>query len=261
MVASKERIGEILLREGAIDQDQLFYALEEHKRTGILTGKIFLRLGMVSENVLSTTLQRQSKGRDIRKLGEVLVEQGIVSQAQMDAALEMSQRTKQKLGTILVKKGFVKEEVLVKILSERLSLQETKLESFNFDPAVMKLLGEEDCKVLKAIPMAIVAGKLQVAMVDPTDLRAIDMIRFKAGLEIQAIMATEKELTEAIERVYRKREHFSVGSKDSLVISLEKMLEAQKLLVEFQEKSLIQQRTMLASIQEMLLVARKSKAS
>jgi len=257
MVAQKVKIGELLLREGIIDQDQLAHALEEHKRSGLLIGKILVRLGMVNEDLLESLLNKQLKSRDSRRLGEILVEQGLVSASQMDAALEMSKRSGQKLGAVLVKKGFLDEDALVEILAERQGIPQIRLDSYDFPQQILTILPEDICRQLRLIPLAVENNKLRIAMVDPSDLKASDIVRFKAGMEVESLMATEKDVLESIERVYRKREPFSRSSKDSLVQSIEKMYEAQKQLVESQEKALVQQRVVLASVQEMLLIARQ----
>ncbi|HSQ43066.1 MAG TPA: hypothetical protein VLM37_12370 [Fibrobacteraceae bacterium] len=259
MAVAKEKIGEILLREGIIDQEQLAHALEEHRRTGILMGKILVGLGMVSEELLLATVAKQTKARDSRKIGELLIERGLVTQEQMETALEMSKRTGQKLGTVLVKKGFVDEHALLDILSMRLEIPQVRLTNYGFSPEAMRLMTEEVCRQFRAVPMEIHGQKVKIAMADPSDMKASDVLRFKIGMDLEPVMATEKEILDAIDRVYHKREPLSPSAKDGVYQALEKMYEAQKNLVALEEKALMQQRTILASVQDLLVVVRKSK--
>jgi len=259
VLSAKVKIGELLLREGIIDPKQLDEALLEHKRSGLLMGKVLVKLGMVSEELLVATINKQLKSRDSRRLGEVVVEDGYITKEQLAQALDMSKTTGQKLGMVLVRKGFLNEDALMEILAARMEIPSAKLADFDFSPEILKILPEEVCQQLRLIPMEKIGNKLNIAMIDPSDLKAVDIVQFKTGCDITAFMATEKDVLESIERVYRKREPFSRVSKDSLVTSIEKMCEAQKLLVEMHEKSLIQQRIVLSSLQEMLLVARQKK--
>lgn len=257
MVTAKIKIGDQLVREGIIDAQQLERAVEEQKRTGKLMGKILVELGLVKEELLVEFLKRQMRARDFRRLGDILVEEGKVTQAQLDATLEMSQRSGQKLGSVLVKKGFLEEQTLVEILSAKLDVASVNLQKTEVAGSVISILPEDICRLFKVIPMGLVGQKLQIAMVDPSDLKAIDIIRFKTGHEIEPFMATETDVLETIDRIYRKREPFNRNSKDSLVASLEKMYEAQKNMVELQEKLMQNQRMVLASLQEMLFVAKQ----
>lgn len=257
MVTAKIKIGDQLVREGIIDAQQLERAVEEQKRTGKLMGKILVELGLVKEELLVEFLKRQMRARDFRRLGDILVEEGKVTQAQLDATLEMSQRSGQKLGSVLVKKGFLEEQALVEILSAKLDVASVNLQKTEVAGSVISILPEDICRLFKVIPMGLVGQKLQIAMVDPSDLKAIDIIRFKTGHEIEPFMATETDVLETIDRIYRKHEPFNRNSKDSLVASLEKMYEAQKNMVDLQEKLMQNQRMVLASLQEMLFVAKQ----
>jgi len=258
MVSAKIKIGEQLMREGIIDLQQLTRAVEEQKKSGALMGKVLVKLGMVKEDLLQEFLERQMRSRDSRRLGEVLVDEHHITQAQLDAALEMSQRSGQKLGHVLVKKGFIAEFDLIKILSAQMNIGSINLDDVDFNSSLMALLSEEDCKLYRVMPIEANTQRLKLAMTDPSDIKAIDIIRFKTSREIEPYMATDKAITEAIERVYRRREHVSRNSKDGMLIALEKMFEAQKLTVDMQEKIMQQQRTILATLQDLLYNARSN---
>jgi type IV pilus assembly protein PilB len=256
MVTAKTKIGDQLVREGIIDAHQLERAVEEQKRTGKLMGKILVEQGLVKEDLLHAFLKKQMRSRDYRRLGDILVEEGKVTRAQLDATLEMSQRSGQKLGSVLVKKGFIEERELVDILAAKLDVRPVNFQETDLPGNVATLLPEELCRMYKVMPMGVEKQKFRIAMVNPSDLKTIDILRFKVGMELEPYMAAEKDLLETIERIYRKHEPFNRNSKDSLVASLEKMYDAQKVMVELQEKLMQNQRMVLASLQEMLYVAK-----
>jgi type IV pilus assembly protein PilB len=141
----------------------------------------------------------------------------------------------------------------LEILAARMEIPSVKLAEFDFSAEITHILPKEICLQLRLIPLEQIGNKLHIAMINPNDLKAIDIVQFKTGCEVTAFMATENDVFECIERVYR----LSKVSKDSMVQSIEKMFEAQKQLIEIHEKSLVQHRIVLTSLQEMLFVARK----
>ncbi len=105
MNQSKVKVGELLLRQGIIDEDQLNHALAEHKRTGILLGKILIRLGIVTEETLTSVLGQQMQFKERKRLGEILLERGFINQEQLDKALEVGRQQGARLGRVLMKLG------------------------------------------------------------------------------------------------------------------------------------------------------------
>ncbi|HPW94288.1 MAG TPA: type II/IV secretion system protein, partial [Fibrobacteraceae bacterium] len=81
---SKANIGELLLRQGIIDEDQLKHAMSEQERTGIMLSKILVRLGMVSEETLTNILGVQMQSTTKMRIGEMLMAQGYITEAQLD---------------------------------------------------------------------------------------------------------------------------------------------------------------------------------
>lgn len=204
---SKANIGELLLRQGIIDEDQLKHALSEQERTGIMLSKILVRLGMVSEDTLTNILGVQMQSTTKMRIGEMLMAQGYITEAQLEKALEQQKVTGQRLGKTLVSLGFMPEEKLIEILSIQFEIPYVSLSNFSFDPEVVKFLSEHVCRGYNVVPLFVNTKEkiLTIAMSDPTNMRVIDIVKFKAQMDIDVVMASEKDVTAAIERLYAER--------------------------------------------------------
>jgi len=202
MNQSKVKVGELLLRQGIIDEDQLNHALAEHKRTGILLGKILIRLGIVSEETLTAVLGQQMQFKERKRLGEILLDRGFINQEQLDKALELGRQQGERLGKVLVKLGYMSEDRLIEILSAQLEIPQIKLDNFNIDSEASRFLPEALCRQYKVMPLYVKDKTLTIAMADPSNLRALDHIKFKVPLDVDPVMSSEKDILAAIDRVY-----------------------------------------------------------
>ncbi len=202
MSQGKSKIGELLLRQGVIDEDQLKHAQSEHERTGIALSKILVRLGMVSEEVLTNVLGVQMRNSTRMRIGELLLKHGYITEAQLNRALEEQKKTGQRLGRILVTLGFMPEERLVEILSAQFEVPYVKLSNFNIDPDVHNYISEDVCRIYKLVPLFVTDKTLTIAMTDPTNMRVIDIVKFKSQMDVDIVMASEKDVMAAIDRIY-----------------------------------------------------------
>ncbi len=220
MSQGKSKIGELLLRQGVIDEDQLKHAQSEHERTGIALSKILVRLGMVSEEVLTNVLGVQMRNSTRMRIGELLLKHGYITEAQLNRALEEQKKTGQRLGRILVTLGFMPEERLVEILSAQFEVPYVKLSNFNIDPDVHNYISEDVCRIYKIVPLFVTDKTLTIAMTDPTNMRVIDIVKFKSQMDVDIVMASEKDVMAAIDRTYT-----SSSQGDSLEALLSKAKE------------------------------------
>ncbi len=202
MKSGKSKIGELLLRQGVIDEDQLEHALSEHERTGIMLSKIFVRLGMVSEDALTNILGQQMLTSSKMRIGELLIKQGYINEEQLNKALEEQKHLGTRLGKTLVKLGYMNEERLIEVLSSQLELPYVKLDNFVIDPVVAAYVTEEICRSYKLIPLYESKNALTIAMVDPTNAHAVDVIKFKSQMDVDIVMSSEKDILAAIDRLF-----------------------------------------------------------
>ena len=209
--SAKLNLGQLLLRQGIQDEDQLAHAMAEHKRTGLMLSKILLRLGMVSEDTLTSILGVQMQSSTKMRIGEMLLKQGYINEEQLNKALEMQKTTGKRLGRTLVDLGFMPEERLIEILSMQFEVPYVRLENFIIDPDAYTYLPEDLCKTYKIVPLFVLKAEderhmqrvsLTIAMTDPTNMRVINIVKFKVKMEVDIVMASEKDVLKAIERVY-----------------------------------------------------------
>ena len=199
---AKVQIGQLLLQKGLINADQLAHAISEQKRTGLHLGKILTRLGFVTEDQITFVLGEQLQVSERKRIGELLVEKSYITTEQLDKALEEQKKTGLRLGKMLMQLGFMAEERLIEILSAQLEIPTVNLSDSVVPPELLQLLSEEFCRSYKVLPLGIKGKTLTLAMHDPSNQRTLDHIRFKVRMEIYPVMATEKDLLEAINRVY-----------------------------------------------------------
>lgn len=136
-----------------------------------------------------------------KKLGELLVEDGLISPEQMERALAEQQRTGEKLGRVLVRLGFATEKDIITVLEKQLGI--ARVGDIRFaDPEILEKFTEQVARKYRAVPVKRENGRLAVAMADPTDLMAIDDLRLVTGLDIEPLLAGEWEIEGAIQKLY-----------------------------------------------------------
>lgn len=134
------------------------------------------------------------------RFGEALVDQGVLSQEQLDRALSQQRMTGAMLGEMLLQQGAISSTVLVRTLARCLGIRGCQLRHGLIDPSLIKLIGEEEALRLKALPMFKVRGTLTVAMAEPQSLPTIDRLRTLTGCKIQPVLALEANICEYIKK-------------------------------------------------------------
>lgn len=199
----RKKLGEILIAQGMITDEQLLQALQEHKRSGISLGTVLVKMGYISDDDLSSVLGEQIHLRSKKRIGEVLIEAGIITNEQLNEGLDEQKNTGVRLGKCLIKLGFITESKLFDVLSAQLDVQHVVLENFTFSKDLVRLIPEEMARRYKAIPLFETDGILTVAMADPTNLRTIDHLKFKTGKEVDPVIASDVSIMAAIEKNYK----------------------------------------------------------
>lgn len=138
-----------------------------------------------------------------KRLGDLLLESGLVTTEQLDQAVAEQKKSGRQLGMTLVQLGFVGEMDLVQLLQRQLGLPLVDLEQTPVDERAIGLIKEEQAKKYTALPVEIEGRKtLVVAMADPLNVHAIEDLRFHSGLFIKPVLAPPSQILEAIERHY-----------------------------------------------------------
>jgi len=143
------------------------------------------------------------------RLGEILLQQGLLTEQQLSASLEEQRKSGRKLGRVFVDKGFVSEEQISTALAKQLQVPYVNLKQFTVKPEVASRLPEVQARRFRAIILEDGGAYYRVAMADPTDLFAYDEIARALKREIQLAVVTESLLLQTIDRVYRRTEEIS----------------------------------------------------
>jgi len=145
----------------------------------------------------------------VKKIGELLVESGLITQEQLEEALEFGRHHKNKglrLGSILVQKGYATEIDIGQTLSFQLSIPFVDMSSTTVDPEALALINERLAKKYLLLPLYQDRRVLTVAMSDPLNLDAIDDLRFSTGLDIKPCVGALSDIVQAINRNYHINE-------------------------------------------------------
>ncbi|MBI1367845.1 MAG: type II secretion system protein GspE [Planctomycetes bacterium] len=141
-----------------------------------------------------------SQGVGKIRIGEALLEAGVLSEEQLKEALREQKRSGKLLGEMLVDGGYITGATLVRVLAARLSVKGVVLRHGLIDPPLIKLIGEEECERLKLIPMFRVHDTMTVAMSEPQSLPTIDRLRQITGCKIRPVLALEANILEYIKK-------------------------------------------------------------
>ncbi len=136
------------------------------------------------------------------RIGEMLLRAGMIDEEQLEKSLEYQRQNEGRVYSALVKLDFLSEEDLVEFLSRQLGLPTVSLEEIDIDPDAVKLIGSDIAQKYLVIPYSRVDSTLHVAMADPTDLNAIDDIKFMTDLVVEVSIATESEIRKALDSLY-----------------------------------------------------------
>lgn len=143
------------------------------------------------------------------RLGEILVQQKLLSEEQLQFSLGEQKRTGRKLGRVFIENGFVTEEQISGALAKQLNIPYINLKFFNINPEVVRLLPETQARRFRAIALEDRGGALLIGMADPTDLFAYDEISRSVKRGIELAVVNEGELLQSIDRIYRRTEEIT----------------------------------------------------
>jgi type IV pilus assembly protein PilB len=136
------------------------------------------------------------------RLGEILVKDSLISADQLKQALDYQRKNGGRLGTCLVKLGLVSDEDITAVLSRQYGVPSINLKFYEVDPSVIKLVPQETAIRYQIVPLSRVGSTLTIAMTDPTNVFAMDDIKFMTGFNVEPVVASESAISEAINKFY-----------------------------------------------------------
>jgi type IV pilus assembly protein PilB len=136
------------------------------------------------------------------KLGELLLKENMVTPQQLQEALSHQRSNGGKLGKAFVSLGYVRDEEITSLLSRQYGVPSINLDHFEVDPAIIKIIPAETARKYQILPLSRSGATLTIAMADPTNVFAMDDIKFMTGYNVEPVVASEISLEEAIEKYY-----------------------------------------------------------
>jgi len=148
------------------------------------------------------------------RLGDLLVEKGLITDEQLQLALKEQKKLGRKLGGTLVELGMIDEDSILNLLSGQLGIPLVSLKNFNFNEEVVRKLSESIARRYRAIVLEDRANDFLVGMADPTDIYALDEIQAKLPKTVSLAIVRESSLLSAFDKVYRRTEEISALAEE-----------------------------------------------
>lgn len=136
------------------------------------------------------------------RIGELLLKEKRISAEQLQEALNYQRTNGGKLGANLVKLGYVKDEEITALLSKQYGVPSIALTQFEIDPAVIKLVPAETARKYQIVPLSRAGATLTIAMTDPTNVFAMDDVKFMTGYNVEPVVASETAVLDSIDKYY-----------------------------------------------------------
>ncbi len=156
------------------------------------------------------------------RLGELLVRNKLIDEKQLAKALDDQKSGGGRLGASLVKLGYIKEEDLAAFLSRQYGVPSINLNEFEIDQVVITLISSEVSRKYQLVPINRAGSTLIVAMADPSNIFAIDDIKFMTGYNVEVVVATEASIKAAIDKYYDQSASFDdvIGNIEDIDLEL-----------------------------------------
>src|SRR4030095_2511406 len=155
------------------------------------------------------------------KLGEILVRENLISPQNLREALDYQREHGGRLGYNLVKLGLISDDMITSVLSRQYGIPSVNLELFQIDEAVLRLIPQEVAQKYSVLPLSRVGATLTLAMVDPTNVFAMDDIKFMTGLNVEPVVVAEASVQQAIAQYYGTSREIELASTSVDEVSFE----------------------------------------
>ena len=208
-------------------------------------------------------MERLLGGNRKKRLGEILVEAGVITLEKIEEALvtQRAQKNGDKLGTVLLDMGYIKEQQMVDALTEQLGYESINLSMVRISEEITKLADEAILRKYNLVPFGFSEKNpnvLKVAMSDPLDIRAIDDISIITGFQIEIYVTTQKDIAATIDRYYGNREALKVA--EQFTREREETLK-ERLQAEEQNEELLNQAPIVKLVKQIIEQAVHKRAS
>lgn len=202
-MGEKKKIGELLLSWNLITQQDLESALNEQREKGGFLGQILINRGVISQQDVARALEELSSGvKEKPEVGRLFVEQNLISQEQLNIALDKQKTTGQNLDEILIELEFASAEQIGQLLGTFLNIPFIKLSNHEIKIEILNLIPEQIIRNNQIIPVTLEQNTLYIAISDPLDFIVLEQLKLISKYRISPMLATKKEIRAVIERYF-----------------------------------------------------------
>ena len=157
---------------------------------------------MNKSSSLKATIKDQS-GAGKTKIGEILSKEGQITSIQLDEALNIHKKSKERLSNILLNKGYIDPDTIINVLGRRYNYKVIKFSDIKPEPKILQILPYEMAKVGMVFPLELKKNVLSITMVEPTDTTIVEELQKKTGKTIQVFVSTENDVIQAYRDYYK----------------------------------------------------------
>jgi len=161
-------------------------------------------------------------------LGQLLIQNGKITEEQLLKALELQRKTGDRLGHTLVNMRYIDEDTLINVLEKQFGIPCIKITNKMIHSRITKMIPENICRKYRIIPIIFNDNKLTVAAADPYNMKFIDEIKFATDYNVEVVLCSEKSIMDAIDANYGKKDYKYVDEDSNPIptgVSAAKMLE------------------------------------
>ena len=210
------KIGEILIEEGLINETQLqeAYQAQSASPTYKPIGQILVDQKLITQKQINYLLDCNYKRA---RLGDILVRSGVITQDLVDIALSKQKESGVRLGEELVKLNFISEEEMKQVLSTQLNIPYVNLDDMKIDRSLVKLINKNYALHNHVVPIAKQNDTMTLAMADPTCTWLVDELEAMTGLAVNVVTSTSSAIKSAFSRLYEQKELSDNGAEFEMI--------------------------------------------
>ena len=203
-VVVDEPLGALLVKNGDLSGEQVSGALAMQATMRLKPlGEYLCNGALVDRHQLAAALARQKEEPGVGGIGEMLLDDGIISRSQLDHALGLQALDRARpLGQVLIDQGLITRQVLNKLLAHKLGIPEVIISRFPVDPRAVRAIPETLARRVRAVPLFFNAGILAVALENPLDQSVVRELGVLSQSRIDVVLASAEEISEGLETYY-----------------------------------------------------------
>jgi type IV pilus assembly protein PilB len=211
-----QKIGEILIEEGLINEAQLqdAYQAQHTSQTYKPIGQILVDQKLITQKQLNYLLDRNWKRA---RLGDILVRSGVITKDLIDIALSKQKESGIRLGEELVKQNFLSEKVMRQVLCTQLNIPYVNLDDIKIDRRLVKLINKNYAFYNHIVPVAKIGSTMTLAMDDPTCSWLVGELEAMTGLTVNVVTSTRSAIKNAFSRLYEQKELADTGVEIEII--------------------------------------------